>query len=65
MKQIIVLKIILAVAALSSIILGVYLFINAGTEQAATLTSWALSMNALLVVLLAWIFILEKRNKNS
>jgi hypothetical protein len=63
MKLIIALKIILAVAALSSIVLGIYLFLHAGTELAAPLTFWALGMNALLIVLLLGIFLLEKRLK--
>ena len=65
MKLIIVLKIVLAVAALSSIVLGIYLFMHAGTELAAPLTSWALVLNSLLVVLLLGIFTLEKRNKKN
>lgn len=65
MKLIIVLKITLALAALSSIVLGIYLFLQAGTEAAASLTSWALGMNTLLLVLLLGIFTLEKRNKNK
>lgn len=62
MKNVILLlKIILAITAVCSISLGVYLFSNAGTEKAAALISWALVMNSLIVVLLLGIYAMEKR----
>lgn len=60
-KVIILLKIILAIAAVCNISLGIYLFSNAGTEKAAPLTSWALVMNTFIVVLLLGIYTMEKR----
>ncbi|MBU9674478.1 hypothetical protein KTG14_13825 [Planococcus sp. CP5-4_YE] len=60
-KAIVLLKIILAIVAICTISLGAYLFSNAGTEKAAPLTSWALVMNSLIVVLLLGIYAMEKR----
>ena len=60
-KAIMLLKIILAIVAICTISLGVYSFSNAGTEKAASLISWALVMNSLIVVLLLGIYAMEKR----
>ncbi len=60
-KVIVLLKITLAIAALCSISLGVYLFMNADNEIAAPLTLWALITNTFIVVLLLGIHAMEKQ----
>lgn len=62
MKNVILLlKIILAITAVCSISLGVYLYLHANDGAAGHLFPLALTMNAFITIILLLIFTLEKR----
>ncbi|MEZ0481580.1 hypothetical protein [Planococcus sp. SSTMD024] len=62
MKNVILLlKIILAISAVGSISLGIYLYLHANDGAAGHLLPLALTMNTFITIILLLLFTLEKR----
>lgn len=64
-KVIILLKIILAIAAVCSISLGIYIYLHAYDGAADHLSPLALTMNSFITIILLLLFTLEKRMSQS
>lgn len=62
---ILLLKIILAIAAVGSISLGIYLYLHANDGAADHLWPLALTMNAFITIISLLLFTLEKRGGQS
>lgn len=60
-KVIVLLKIILAISAVCSISLGIYLYVHANDGTTGNLLYLAITMNAFITFILMLIFTLEKR----
>lgn len=66
MKKVIgLLKIILAISAVCSISLGVYLYVHANDGTTDHLLPLALTMNSFITIILLLLFTLEKRMSQS
>lgn len=66
MKNVIpLLKIILAISALCSISLGIYMYLHANDGAADHILPLALTLNAFITIILLLLFTLEKRMSES